>query len=121
MTIEIISTKKKAIENLTVWVCNLDISQLGQTYSLPVVAPGSLAKGELQNHFDAIEARLWTIAETKAVMPDIFDLSLERVLKALALVVIDEINILRTSHGLSVRDESQIVGAIKNKLQSFQP
>ena len=43
-------------------------------------------------------------------------LDTEMALKALALVVMDEINILRTQHGLPTRTGAQLVGAIKSKI-----
>jgi len=42
----------------------------------------------------------------------------ERVLKAFAEVVMDEINILRATHSLSARTLSQLVTAIKNKINA---
>jgi len=44
----------------------------------------------------------------------------ERVLRAFAEVVLDEINILRGQHGLTARTLSQLVTAIKGKIDAAQ-
>jgi len=41
-----------------------------------------------------------------------------KVIKGLALATLDEINILRSQHGLNPRDPSQIKTAIKNKINT---
>ena len=46
-------------------------------------------------------------------------LSKEKVLKALALVMIDEINLLRAEHGLSARTPPQAITAVENKIESL--
>ena len=44
----------------------------------------------------------------------------ERVLRAFAEIVMDEINILRGEHGLAARTLSQLVTAIKGKIDAAQ-
>ncbi len=42
-----------------------------------------------------------------------------KLIEAIVLVIKDEINLLRTQHGLPERTNEQIVGAIGNKLNSI--
>ena len=46
-------------------------------------------------------------------------LSGEKVLKAVVLVMIDEINLLRAQHSLSARTPSQAITAVENKIESL--
>ena len=46
-------------------------------------------------------------------------LSLRDALTALALTVLDEVNILRTQHGLATRSTAQLKSAIRTKLESL--
>lgn len=119
MTVEIISAELKTAEGITFWHCNLEVTNTGTTYALPATAPGTLTEGQLQAHFDADETNLWGIASTKQYPADIYEnVASERILKAFALVVLDEINILRNREGLALRTASQIKTAIKNKLRT---
>jgi len=43
----------------------------------------------------------------------------ERILKALALVILDEINILRSQHGLAARTKMQFANAIRSKVDTI--
>lgn len=99
------------------WVCWLQLSQGPDTWLLPTTAPGTLALAELQAHFDAQEAELWRVAQEKRYPVDVWErIPEKRLLKAEALVMLDEINILRTRAGLAPRTADQIVTAIKAKL-----
>ena len=40
------------------------------------------------------------------------------IIRALALTVMDEINLLRAEHGLSQRTKTQLINSIKNKINS---
>lgn len=101
----------------TSWVCWLEISQGPESYMLPTTAPGDLDEGDLQAHFDAREAELWAVAQAKQYPVDLFErVPVKRVLKAFALVVLDEVNILRGAAGLPERTANQIITAIKGKL-----
>jgi hypothetical protein len=85
---------------------------------LPATAPGALALAELQARFDAREAELWRVAQAKRYAADVWErIPLKRLLKAEALVIMDEINILRQRAGLAPRTADQIVTAIKAKLR----
>lgn len=94
------------------------ISNAGQFFfyrvgGLPLV-------GDLQAILDAQEAELWPLAQAAGLTPaNLYSLQPERVLKAFALVVLDEINILRQRAGLALRTASQIDDAIKNKLKAM--
>jgi len=119
MTIEIIETEQYTEEGRRRWRVELEITQGGQTWALPATAPGELLKSELLVYFGAREGKLWRIADQKKYPPDVFDRIRERqLLKAFALVVLDEINILRQAAGLQPREASQIVTAIKAKLRN---
>jgi hypothetical protein len=118
VTIEIISSEKIEVdETTTVWSVWLEITQVAQTWALPTTAPDTLAEADLQAYFDAREADLWGVAQTKQHPPNIYDRPpLRRVLKAFAAVVLDEINILRQQHLLPDRTAEQLVTAIKSNL-----
>ena len=67
---------------------------------------------------DAVDAAILAseTQQDKSLAKDIIDS--ERVLKAFAEVVMDELNNLRAEHGLPVRTLSQLVTAIKNKIDA---
>ena len=116
--IEIIQAELYIDEDMQYWSCWLEITQDTEAWMLPTTAPGTLAEGELQAHFDIREAELWRVAQVKQYTPDVFErIPLKRLLKAFALVVLDEINILRQAAGLAERTPEQIVSAIKVKLR----
>lgn len=115
MTIEIVTANKRDIGGHNAWVCTLEVTRLSQVWELSATAPGILTKAELQAHFEADETRLWVIAERKAELPDVFRLVNRDTLEAFALVIMDELNILRSLHGLPVRTANQIKEAIKNR------
>lgn len=99
------------------WACWLQITQDTETWMLPVTAPRELTRAELQAYFEVQEANLWQIAQEKQYMPDLYEhIPLRRALKAFALVVLDEVNVLRQAAGLAARTPDQIIVAIKNKL-----
>lgn len=105
-------------EDAPVWACWLEISQGEETWMLPATAPGTLAEGELQAHFDAMESYLWGVAQAKQYEADLYQhIAAKRVLKAFAGVVLDEINILRGVAGLPERTGEQLRQAIKAKLR----
>lgn len=116
--IEIISMKEIDFEDVPVWACWLEIHNGETSWMLPATAPGSLGKSELQAHFDAQEQSLWQIAQAKQYPTDLYEyVPPKRVLKALALVIMDEINILRQAAGLAERTPGQVRAALKSKLR----
>lgn len=93
------------------------ISQNGTAYlwnigGLPLI-------GDLQAILDAREAELWAVASAAGRMVDLYGVRPARIVKALALVILDEINILRVRAGLALRSPSQIDDAIKAKLREM--
>ena len=118
MTIEIIEAVLETDdEGGTIWSAWLEVEQAGEAYLLPTTAPGGLAEGGLQAYFDADEAALFSLAQAKGYAPDtIYERMERRVLKAFALVVLDEINLLRAQHGLAARTAEQLRSAIKARL-----
>jgi hypothetical protein len=120
MTIEIIEAELQNIEEINFWVCWLEVNQGSETYLLPATAPGDLQRTDLQTYFETNEAELFQLAREKAILPDdIYDHITRRVLKAFALVVLDEVNLLRSQHGLVERTAAQLRTAVKSKLKSF--
>lgn len=93
------------------------ITNAGQSLMLNV---GNLPlTGDLQAALDAREAELWTAAQVSGEVVDLYSIALKRVLKAVALVILDEINILRQRAGLAARSAGQIDDAIKAKLKAM--
>jgi len=81
---------------------------------------GNLAlEGDLQAILDAREAELFAAAQARGQVVDLYEVTPKRVLKAFALVVLDEINILRNRAGLAPRTAGQIDDAIKAKLRGL--
>lgn len=66
-----------------------------------------------QSERDAVDAAL-SDASRDAIADQIDEV--ESVIRALALVLLDEVNLLRSQHGLNARTISQIKTAIRNKL-----
>jgi hypothetical protein len=117
MTIEIIDAQP--IDDGALWACWLEISGGGEAYLLPATAPGGLGRGDLLAHFGADEAGLFATARAKNINPDDIYNRLDRhILRAFALVVLDEINIIRDRAGLSPRTAAQLRQAVKSKLIS---
>lgn len=116
--IEIVTAELMDRGDRTIWACWLQITQGPDSWLLPTTAPGALALADLQAHFDAQEADLWRVAQEKRYPVDVWErIPLKRLLRAFALVVLDEINVLRQREGLAPRTAEQIVGAIKAKLK----
>lgn len=76
----------------------------------------SLMDQAAQDVVDATEEQAATDADRISNKSRIDD---ERVLKALALVVLDEVNVLRGEHSLADRTSAQLVGAIKTKIEGI--
>ena len=93
------------------------ISQGSESYLWGV--GGLPLEGDLQAALDAREAELWPAAQAGGRAADLYELTLKRVLKAFALVILDEINILRQRANLPVRTAGQIDDAIKAKLKGM--
>jgi hypothetical protein len=99
------------------WACWLELTSGGESWMLPATAPGNLTKPELQAYFDEQAAYLWTLARAKKHSGEIEGhVDPRHVLRALLLVFLDEINILRENAGLTPRTVSQLRTALKRKL-----
>ena len=101
------------------WIINPDLSAVGTFPSKYWIITGdtvTLMNAAARNAVDAQEA-------TDAVAEDRAENKLriddERVLKAFALIVLDEINVLRGQHGLAARTPVQLVNAIKGKVDTI--
>lgn len=96
---------------------SIAITQSGQTFKWHV--GGLPLTGNLQSILDINEAELWSAAQAQGKPHNLFTERQEKIIKAFALVVMDEINILRTRAGLQARTISQIETAIKTKLKGL--
>lgn len=97
-------------DNLILWDCDLEVDSL----EIKATAPGDLQKGQLQAYFDSKLPELQRVAARKGKPVDVF--GAKRISQALALVIMDEINILREIAGLPLRNVAQIKAAIREKL-----
>lgn len=93
------------------------ITNGGQSYFYQL--GGLPLEGDLQAILDSQEAELWTRAQANGQTVDVYEVATKRVLKAFALVVMDEINILRQRAGLPLRNAGQIDDAIKARLKGM--
>lgn len=77
--------------------------------------------GNLQTVLDAREAELFAKAQAGGRVVDLYEISTKRALRAFALVMLDEINVLRQASlpPLPVRSASQIEGALKAKIKGL--
>jgi hypothetical protein len=121
MAIEIIDKILQDTDDFPLWAISIEITDGVDTYLLPTTEPGTTAEIDLQTVLDSREAELFQVAEQKGILPDaVFTLTSEkRIIKAFALVVLDEINLLRTEAGLTARTTEQLRQAIKNKLETI--
>lgn len=119
MTIEILDTRIVTdIDTGQPLVRHADIIiSSGQTAYLWSVG-GLPVSGNLQTVLDARESELWSVASVSGRPVDLYELAVKRVLKAFALVMLDEINALRQQAGLGARTGAQIEAALKAKLKS---
>lgn len=122
MTIEIIDKQFTNSNDIipSLWSIWIEITDEIDIYLLPTSELGSVAEGDLQAALDARESELWAIAQEKAISPDnVFTLTSEkRIVKSFALVILDELNILRSQASLSTRTIEQLRQAIKIKMSS---
>lgn len=102
------------------WACWLQLTQGDESWMLPITAPGELEKIELQTYFEMQEFRLWQMAYESQYPHDFYEcIPTEQSLKAVALVTLSEINILRQRAGLPERTTEQLINAVKEKLKQL--
>lgn len=113
-TIEIVSER---IDNENeIKTADIEITDAGTTYAWRV--GGIPIAEDTQTHLDSRVDELWRVAEQKGEPVDTLAQQPTRaLLKAFALLVLDELNTLRAEHGLPQRTPQQLVNAIKNKLR----
>lgn len=77
--------------------------------------------GNLQTILDGRDAELFSEAQAGGRVVDLYELATKRTLKAFALVMLDEINILRQASlpPLPARSAIQIEGALKAKIKGL--
>lgn len=121
MTIEIIDKELVEDDGEEFWAITIEIEDGIDTYLLAVGEPGATAEGDLQPKLEARKDQLWATAQQKGIVPDVVFTGTrqDRVIKALALVILDEINILRALESIAPRTVEQLRGAIKAKLKLF--
>lgn len=73
--------------------------------------------GNLQTNLEAREAELFAEAQATGKVVDLYGVTPQRIIKSLALVIMDELNILRNAAGLAPRTANQIEAAIKTKMK----
>ena len=116
--IEVTQAELTEDEDIQYWACWLQITQDGESWMLPTTAPGTLENEELQAHFDAREDELWRVAQEKQYAPDILErMPMRQLMKVVALVMLDEVNLIREELSLSERTSKQLLDAIKAKLR----
>lgn len=82
-------------------------------------AGGLPPDGDVQTLLEAREAELWAAARVAGRAVDLYEIPLKRVLKAVALVVMDELNILRQRASLPPRTAGQIDDAVRAKMREL--
>ena len=119
MTIEIVDVRliDDLDGNITSRHADIIITDNGNAYTYGV--GGLPLVGNLQTILDGREAELLGGAVAKGQAVDLYNVTPKKVLKAFALVVLDEINALRNVAGLQPRTAGQIEGAIKAKLKEM--
>ena len=100
------------------WIINPDLSAVGGFPSKHWVITGDVVSLMDQADRDAVDAREAADALTADRTANKLRIDDERVLKAFALVVLDEINLLRAEHGLAARTGSQLINAIEAKVDT---
>lgn len=111
--IEIVETRRIG----DIRAVDIVITNSGQSYMW--TEGGLPPEGDLQTLLDTREAEIWAKAQLDARPVDLYEVAPRRVLKAVALVILDEINILRQRAGLPLRNAGQIDDAVKAKLKGI--
>lgn len=117
MTVEIVEVRSISLGVINARQAEIIITSGPNSYLWS--AGGLPLTGDLQAILEAREAELFAQAQTAGRPVDLYELATKRVLKAFALVVLDELNILRTRAGLANRTAGMIDDAIKAKLKAM--
>ncbi len=107
-----------AVSNID-WIWNPDFSAVTGFSSKYWIIVGDVITLMDQAARDAVDAQRTADAMTADRESNKDRFNAEKVLKALALVMIDEINLLRAELGLSARTPSQAIKAVENKIESL--
>lgn len=75
--------------------------------------------GNLQTLLDSQESQRWAEAQAGGRVVDLYEVTTKRALRAFALVMLDEINILRVQAGLQARTGAQAQAALLAKLKGM--
>lgn len=107
-----------AVSNIN-WIWKPDLGAVGNFASKYWVIAGDAVSLMDQAARDAVDAQeaASEVAEDRA--ENKLRIDDERVLKALALVMLDEINLLRSKHSLAPRTKAQLITAIKAKVDTI--
>lgn len=117
MTIEILETKTINIGAVQARQVEIIVTSGPDAY-LWIVGGLPLA-GNLQTILEAREVDLFAAALAGGRVVDLYEITLKRTLRAFALVMLDEINILRVQAGLQPRTAAQAEAALRAKLKSI--
>ena len=117
--IEIIDTKTVNLGTISARHADIIISSGSEAYLFGV--GGLPLTGDLQAILNAREAELWTVAQTSGKAVDLYEVTPKKAIKALALVMLDEINALRQAAvpPLAARTIQQLEAAVKAKLKNL--
>lgn len=122
MTIEILEART---------INDIDTGQPGTRHADIIIASGGDSYllgvgdlpliGDLQAALDAREAELWQIAQAVGKEVDLYQVTPKRLLKAFALVMLDELNAVRQNPTavLPARTANQLEAALKAKLKGM--
>lgn len=102
------------------WFIDPDLSALVDVPYEYWLESGGVFSEMTQPEKDAVDVAIAQRIEDKEKKQAKLEIDDERVLRAFAEVVMDEINILRGQHGLAARTLSQLVTAIKGKIDAAQ-
>jgi hypothetical protein len=123
MTITILGIRRVQIrpnEAIFGLVADVEIDDGITTYATSVGGiPDGLTRAQIQTALDNRFDEVWSVAsQGKPIIASILenpDLNVLMVAAALALVMVDEINVLRSEHGLAPRTAQQAYNAVRAK------
>jgi len=101
------------------WIINPDLSSVGIFQSRYWIITGDVVTLMDQAGRDVVDADILAEGEIASKIATKATYMAQRDLKALALIIMDELNILRAFHSLSDRTPSQIKAAYDNKVDTL--
>lgn len=115
--IRLVMANVETQNNVSYWLCWLSIERDGEKWLVHAHAPIETPREDLVAFFEPQEDDLWLVAQAEGYQDDVFKrVSTEQLLRAFALVVLDEVNALRTKANMPQRTAQQLISAIEVKL-----